>query len=77
MCKVESDTWHAVTPIGFKKLDLHHSSGSHCCLKSSKRHIRVGVEHMFDVSASPSLHSGGGGYMVIYKNSEKGHLALF
>lgn len=26
--------------------------------------IRVGVEHVFDVSTLPSLHTGGGGYIV-------------
>lgn len=33
-------------------------------MKSSERSIRVFVEHVFDVSALPSLHTGAGGYIV-------------
>lgn len=40
------------------------AAGFICCSKSSERSIRVFVEHVFDVSASPSLHTGAVGYIV-------------
>lgn len=41
------------------------AAGFICCSKCSEHRIRVGVEHVFSVSASPSLQTKGGADIVI------------